>query len=150
MANDHSSHVLVVTGTVPPASSAQSREIGRFVMESSECSEYKSERRMGIIDLFCAASSDWWTNYINLLVEIGLKHEIDETQEAERYKSGDGKTLVSSIRVTAPIVVGQQKKNCLQRGPFETLALVDRCQSVEQKVILVKERNCISARSQTR
>ena len=137
MSNDHSSHVRVVTGTVPPASSAQSREIGRFVMESSECSEYKSERRMGIIDTACLSSvlpgSDWWTNYINLLVEIGLKHEIDETREAERYKSGDGKTLVSSIIVTAPVVVGQKKKNCFQRGPFETPALVDRCIQSKQK-----------------
>ena len=40
---------------------------------------------------------------------FGLKHEIDETREAVRYKFGDGGTLVSSIRVTAPIFVAGKK-----------------------------------------
>ena len=48
-------------------------------------------------------------NYRNLLVDIGLKHEIDETREAERYKFGGGVTLVSSIRVAAPVVVAGRK-----------------------------------------
>ena len=38
-----------------------------------------------------------------------LKHEIDETREAERNKFGDGGTLVSSIRVTAPVFVAGKK-----------------------------------------
>ena len=37
------------------------------------------------------------------------KHEIDETREAERHKFGDGGTLVSSIRVTAPVFVAGKK-----------------------------------------
>ena len=41
--------------------------------------------------------------------DFGLKHEIDETREAERYKFGDGGTLVSSIRVTAPVFVAGKK-----------------------------------------
>ena len=41
--------------------------------------------------------------------DFGLKHEIDETREAERYKFGDGGTLVSSTRVTAPIFVAGKK-----------------------------------------
>ena len=81
-------------------------------MESSESSESKPDLELGIIDtagLFCVAGSDWWANYQNLLKDIGLKHEIDETREAERYKFGDGGTLVSSIRVTAPVFVAGKK-----------------------------------------
>ena len=67
-------------------------------MESSECSESKSGLELEILDtacLFCVAGSDWWATYKHLLVDIGLKHEIDETREAERYKFGDGGTMVS-------------------------------------------------------
>ena len=75
-------------------------------MENSEKSAYKADLGLGIIDtacLFCVAGSDWWANYKSLLEDFGLKHEIDETREAERHKFGDGGTLVSSIRVTAPV-----------------------------------------------
>ena len=74
---------LVVTGIVPPAFSTESREIGRSVMERTECGESKSDLGLGIIDtscLFCVAGSDWWANYKNLLEDIGLKHETDETR----------------------------------------------------------------------
>ena len=55
--------------------------------------------------------SDWWATYKNLLVDVGLRHEIDEPREANRYTFGDGGTLVSSIRVTAPVVAaGRQGK----------------------------------------
>ena len=103
---------LVIIGTVPPALSADSHEICRSVMEGSESSESKPDLALGIIDtacLFCVAGSDWWANYKNLLKDIGLKHEIDETREAERYKFGDGGTPVSSIRVTAPVLVAGKK-----------------------------------------
>ena len=113
MVNDHSNHVPDVAGTVPPASSAESREIGRSVMESSECGESKSDLGLGIIDtacLFCVAGSDWWASCKILLVDIGLKHEIHETREAERYKFGDGGTLVSSIRVTVPELLLDEKE----------------------------------------
>ena len=103
---------LVVTGTVPPALSVDSQEICRSVMEGSESSESKPDLELGIIDtagLFCVAGSDRWANYQNLLKDIGLKHEIDETREAERYKFGDGGTLVSSITVTAPVLVAGKK-----------------------------------------
>ena len=53
MANDHSNHVLVVTGTGLPAFSAESREIGRSVMENSEHSESKSDVGLGMIDTAC-------------------------------------------------------------------------------------------------
>ena len=102
----------VVTGTVHPTRSADSQEFCRSVMENSEPSASKSDLGLGIIDtacLFCVASSDWWANYKSLLEDFGLKHEIDETREAERYKFGDGGTLVSSIRVTAPIFVAGKK-----------------------------------------
>ena len=93
-------------------------------MENSEPSASKSDLGLGIIDtacLFCVAGSDWWANYKSLLEDFGLKHEIDETREAERYKIGDGGTLVSSIRVTAPIFCcWQEGQNCFQRGSFET------------------------------
>ena len=56
-------------------------------------------------------------NYKSLLEDFGLKHEIDETREAERYTFGDGGTLVSSTRVTAPVFVAG--KNCFQRGRME-------------------------------
>ena len=72
----------------------------------------KSDLGLGIIDtacLFCVAGSDWWANYKSLLEDFGLRHEIDETREAERYKFDDGGTLVSSIRVTAPIFVAGKK-----------------------------------------
>ena len=78
-------------------------------MENSEPSACKSDLGLGIIDtacLFCVAGSDWWANYKSLLEDFGLKHEIDETREAERNKFGNGGTLVSSIRVTASIFVG--------------------------------------------
>ena len=81
-------------------------------MENSEPSASKSDLGLGIIDtacLFCVAGSDWWANYKSLLEDFGLKHEIDETREAERYKFGDGGTLVSSIRETAPIFVAGKK-----------------------------------------
>ena len=67
-------------------------------MENSEPSASKSDLGLGIIDtacLFCVAGSDWWATYKSLLEDFGLKHEIDETREAERYKFGDGGTLVS-------------------------------------------------------
>ena len=54
-------------------------------------------------------SSDWWASYKSLLEDFCLKHEIGETREAERYKFGDGGTLVSSIRVTAPVFVAGKK-----------------------------------------
>ena len=81
-------------------------------MENSDPSTSKSDLGLGIIDtacLFCLAGSDWWANYKSLLEDFGLKHEIDETREAERYKFGDGGTLVSSIRVTAPVFVAGKK-----------------------------------------
>ena len=84
----------------------------RSLMQNSEPSASKSDLGRGIIDtacLFCVASSDWWASYKRLLEDFGLKHEIDETREAERYKFGDGGTLVSSIRVTAPIFVAGKK-----------------------------------------
>ena len=92
--------------------SADSQEICRSVMESSESNESSSDLWLGIIDtacVFCVAGSDRWANYKNLVKDIGLKHEIDETREAERYKLGDGGTLVSSIRVTAPFFVAGKK-----------------------------------------
>ena len=76
-------------------------------MENSEPSTSTSDLGLRIIDtacLFCVAGSDWWANYKTL-----LEDEIDETREAERYKFGDGGTLVSSIRVTAPIFVAGKK-----------------------------------------
>ena len=81
-------------------------------MENSEPSASKSDLGLGIIDtacLFCVAGSDWWPNYKSLLTDFGLKHDIDETREAERYKFGDGGTLVSSIRVTAHVFVAGKK-----------------------------------------
>ena len=119
----------VVTGTVCPTRSAESQDFCRSVMENSEPSASKSDLGLGIIDtacLFCVAGSDWWADYKSLLEDVGLKHEIDETREAERYKFGDGGTLVSSTRVTAPICCcWQEGQNCFQCGSFETLASVD-------------------------
>ena len=107
-ATDDFNRVPGHTGTVPPAFSAESREIGRSVMESTECGESKLDLGLVIIDtacLFCVAGSDWWVYNKNVLVDVGLRHEIAETGGAERYKFGAGGTLVSSIRVTAPVVV---------------------------------------------
>ena len=81
-------------------------------MENSELSGSKSDLGLGIIDtacLFCVDGSDWWANYKSLLEDFGLKHEFHQTREAERYKFGDGGTLVSSIRGTAPIFVAGKK-----------------------------------------
>ena len=52
-----------------------------------------------------------WPGMVGKLQELleDFKHEIDETREAERYKFGDGGTLVSSIRVTAPVLVAGKK-----------------------------------------
>ena len=98
---------LVVIGTVLSALSAVFEEICHSVMESSDFNEFKSDVGLEIIDtacLFCVAGSDWWANQ-NLLEDIGVKREIDETREAEGYKFGDGGPVVSSIRVIAPVVV---------------------------------------------
>ena len=99
-------------------------------MESTECSESKSDLGLGIIDtacLFCVAGSDWWANYKNLLVGVGLRHEIDETRAAERCKFGDGGTLVPSIRVTTPVVVARRKMYIVfSVVPSKHFALVDR------------------------
>ena len=60
----------VVTDTVHPTRSADSREFCRSVMEISEPSASKSDLGLGIIDtacLFCVAGSDWWANYKSLL-----------------------------------------------------------------------------------
>ena len=131
LSTDHFSHVPVVTGTVPPALSTDSREICRSVIGSSESSEFKSDLGLRIIDtacLFCVAGSDWWANYENVVEDIGLKHEIDETREAVRYKFGDGGTLVSSIRVTAPVLVaGKKSRIVFSVGPSKHLPLlIDR------------------------
>ena len=119
---------LVVSGTVHPTRSADSQDFCRSVMDNSEPGASKSDLGLGIIDtacLFCVAGSDWWANYNSLLEDFGLKHEIDELVKL-RYKFGDGGTLVSSIRVTAPIfVAGKKGRICFQRGSFETPALVD-------------------------
>ena len=75
------------TGTVHPTRSADSQEFCRSVMENSEPSASRSDLGLGIIDtacLFCVAGSDWWANFKSLLEDFGLKHEIDETREAER------------------------------------------------------------------
>ena len=117
----------VVTGTVHPTRSADSQEFCRSVMENSEPSASRSDLGLGIIDtacFFCVAGSDWWANYKSLLEDFGLKHEIDETREAERYKFGDGGTLVSSIRVTAPIFVAG-KKGGIVFSVVPSTALVD-------------------------
>ena len=82
-ANDRFNHVPVVIGTVPPAFTAEFGEIVRSVMESTDSCESKSDLRVGIIDtacLFCVAGSDWWVN-LNLVADVGLRHEIDETRE---------------------------------------------------------------------
>ena len=91
MANDHSNHVLVVTGTGLPAFSAESREIGRSVMETSEHSESKSDVGLGMIDTACLCMTGGQITK-KMQMDVGLTHEIDETRAA----------LVSSIRVTAP------------------------------------------------
>ena len=55
---------------------------------------------MVIIDttcLFCVAGSNWWVNFKNLLVDVDLRHEIDETREAERYTFCDA-TVVAGPR----------------------------------------------------
>ena len=86
LSTDHFNHVPVVTGTVPPALSTDSQGICRSVIGSSESSEFKSDLGLRIIDtacLFCVAGSDWFANYKNVLEDISLKHEIDETREAE-------------------------------------------------------------------
>ena len=75
-------------------------------MHPSQISDWESLTQLVS---FCVAGSDWSANYKSLLEDFGLKHEIDETREAERYKFGDGGTLVSSIRVTAPIFVAGKK-----------------------------------------
>ena len=97
-------------------------------MENSEPSASKSDLGLGIIDtacLFCVAGSDWWANYKSLLEDFGLKHEIDETREAERYKFGDGGTLISSIRVTAPIfVAGKNGRIIFSVVPSKQLPLL--------------------------
>ena len=108
----HISVSLVVTGTACLTRSADSQEFCRSVMENSEPSAFKSDLGLGIMDtdcLFCVARSDWWAKYKSLLEDFGLKHEIDESREAERYKFGDGGALVSSIRVTVPIFVAGKK-----------------------------------------
>ena len=84
------------------------------MIESTECGESKSNLGPGTLDtacLFCVARSDWWVNYENLLVDAGLRHEIDKTREAERYTFGDGGTLVSSVKVTAPVGVAGCRGN---------------------------------------
>ena len=89
-------HVPVATGTVPPVFSAESRNFARPVMESTEGGESKADLGLVIIDtacLFCVAGSEWWTNFKNLLVDVGLRHEIDETRAAERYTFVDGGTF---------------------------------------------------------
>ena len=114
----------VVTGTVHPTRSADSQEICRSVMENSEPGASKSDLGLGIIDtvcLFCVAGSDWLAK-----LQEFAGDEINETREAERYKFGDGGTLVSSIKVTAPIfVAGKKGRIVFQRGSFETAALVE-------------------------
>ena len=58
-------------------------------MESTEGGQSMSDPGLGIIDtacLLCVAGSDWWTNHNNLLVDVGLRHEIDETREAQRER----------------------------------------------------------------
>ena len=66
-----------------------------------------------------------WANP-NLLEDIGVKREIDETREAERYKFGYGGPLVSSMRVIAPVVVaGTERWNRFQRSFLETVVLGD-------------------------
>ena len=55
---------------------------------------------------------------------FGLKHEIDETREAEKYKFGDGGTLVSWIRVTSLVcVAGQKGKIVFSAVPSQHLPL---------------------------
>ena len=97
-------------------------------MESSESSESKSDLGLGIIDtacLFCVPGSDWWADYKILLGDFGLKHEIDETHEAERYKFGDGGPLVSSTRVKAPVLVaGKKGRIVFSVAPWKHLPLL--------------------------
>ena len=85
--NNASAHVVA---TDPPVFSARSRKFDRSLMESTEGGEFKSGIVLGIIGtacLFCVAGSDWWMNYKNLLAEdVGLRHEINETREAERLQ----------------------------------------------------------------
>ena len=87
-------------------------------------------------------------------MDIGLKHEIEETRGAERYKFGDDGTLVSSIRVTAPVVVGQRKEKLSSAWSLRNtcpwligvsnqsknhqLRVIRERQSVEQKVALAE------------
>ena len=103
VATDHFNHVLVVTGAVPRAFLAEYREICRSLMESTECSESKSDLGSGIIDaacLFCVAGSDWWVNYQNLLVDVGLRHEIDEARDT---------TLVMVFQPLSLLLVEREK-----------------------------------------
>ena len=112
----------VVTGKDHPTRSADSQEFCRSVMENSEPSASRSDLGLGIIHtacLFCVAGSDWWANYKSLLEDFGLKHEIYETREAERYKFGDDQSNSSHF------CCWQEGPNCFQRGSFETPDLVD-------------------------
>ena len=46
---------------------------------------WRKKKKIDTACLFCVAGSDWWANDKSLLEDFGLKHEIDETREAERY-----------------------------------------------------------------
>ena len=75
-------------------------------MHPSQISDWESSTQL----VFSASPAQTgWANYKSLLEDFALKHEIDETREAERHKFGDGGTLVSSIRVTAPVFVAVKK-----------------------------------------
>ena len=98
-------------------------------MESTDGGEFKSGILVGIIGtacLFCVAGTDWWMNYKNLLlVDVVLRHEINETREAERYKFGDGGTLTGLFHQSnRPHCDGwSQRQNCVQRGFLPDMCL---------------------------
>ena len=100
---------------VLPVFSEEPRLFGRSMMESAGGAEHQVGLRLGehrhslsllcrwirLVGFFFFKKNCWKTN--------GLKHEIVETREAGKYKFCDGGTLVSSIRVTAPVSVAGQK-----------------------------------------
>ena len=89
---------LVSERVVPDLPSVNNTDSGKLVADEG----------LGVVDtacLFCVAGQSWYDNYKGLLTKMGLSDQILEESENELYRFGNGGTLPSKLRVTAPIVL---------------------------------------------
>ena len=95
--------------TPPPEACVSERLIHHLpCVNATVNGEKPVDEGIGVMDtacLLCVSGKKWYENYKDILTEMGLADQILEEPEDEVNRFGNGGTLPSKLRVTAPLVL---------------------------------------------